>query len=132
MNRELVYQRLHEKMLQVGFVFERKQMPTMQNRKEAEFKYIHPVLLQQFKDSGKITRATKFYIKPLSDDSNCEIGLTTGKSSPLYDSRFFTKPNAIDSHDNSGAWANREKDNALDLLLSEIENYLESRDFFPE
>ena len=111
-------------MEEAGFQFEREQKPHLQNRKETELKFIHPQLIKKLEDNGFKAKAKKFYIKPLSDEINCEIGFVTGRSSPLYDSSFFNKPNSLDSFDETGAWTNRENDYSLDNLLKSIKDYL--------
>ncbi len=61
----------------------------------------------------------------MSDDEESEIGLTTGKTSPLYSSDF-PKPNAVDTYKNTefNAWVNRPSYDALDCLLKAIDEYL--------
>jgi hypothetical protein len=80
-----------------GFQFEKEQKPHLQNRKENELKFVHPKLVKRIEEDGYKVRAKKFYIKPLSDESDCEIGFVTGKSSPLYKDSFFIKPNSSDT-----------------------------------
>jgi hypothetical protein len=109
--REKKYQELREKMEDSGFQFEKEQRPHFQSKREKELKFIHPQLLKKFEDEGFKTKAKKFYIKPLSDDYNAEIGLATGKTSSL--SILSIEANTIDTFDQSPAWS---KD-ALDKLL---------------
>lgn len=122
--RQLEYDSLKLKMEGVGFQFEREQKPFRQHRKEMELKFVHPQLIKKWKEEGYIVRAKKFYIKPLSDEPDCEIGFVTGKSSPLNEARIFSPPNSYDSHDNGRAWVNGKTDPALDNLLESIINYL--------
>jgi len=122
--REDIYLALHKKMEKVGFIFEAEQTPHMQKRKEKELKFIHPSLVEKFELTGNKARATKFYVKPLSDSPNCEIGFVTGKSSSLFDTRIFPKANATDTHGDVPAWVNRQGDKALDSLLLAIQKYL--------
>lgn len=123
-NRDTIYDDLRKKMEDAGFQFEREQQPYFQRRREKELKFIHPKLLNKLEDHGIKTNAKKFYIKPLSDEANCEIGFVTGKTSPLYKKLNFVAPNAIDSFDQSPAWTNRSNDHSLDFLLNSIKNYL--------
>jgi len=123
-DRDTLYNELRKKMEDAGFQFEQTQAPHFQSRRENELKFIHPQLLKKLEDDGIKTNAKKFYIKPLSDDANSEIGLVTGKTSPLYKNINFVVPNAIDSFDQSPAWTNRANDLSLDLLLNSIKHYL--------
>ncbi len=124
-NRKTIYESLRLKMEEVGFQFEREQKPHLQNRKETELKFVHPQLIKKLKGEGYKVRAKKFYIKPLSDESECEIGFVTGKSSPLFEAPIFSKPNSFDSFDDTPAWINRESDHAFDDLLMSIKDYLD-------
>ena len=108
----------------VGFLFEREQKPYHQNQKEKELKFIHPELISKWQKDGYTVRAKKFYIKPLSDESHCEIGFVTGKTSALHNSGTFSASNSFDSFDSSRAWVNRENDKALEKLLKSIKDYL--------
>jgi 5-methylcytosine-specific restriction protein A len=123
-NRRKIYDSLLRKMIRVGFVFEKEQPGYFQNR-ELEFKFIHPQLMDKFKSDSLSTRATKFYLKALTDDPLSEIGLVSGKSSPLYTSNLFADSNAIDTFDDTPAWTNRTDDNSLDRLLRSIGDYLD-------
>ena len=125
-NRKNIYDSLRLKMEGVGFQFEREQKPHHQNRKEKELKFIHPQLIKKLEEEGYRVRAKKFYIKPLSDEPDCEIGFVTGKSSPLFKEIAFIKPNSSDSFDDTPAWTNRESDSALDSLLKSIKDYLKT------
>lgn len=116
---------LKQKLEQVGFQFEVEQKPHFQDRK-AEFKFIHPKLIEKFKREGFSTRATKFYLKPLVDNSESKLGFVTGKTSPLYKNEIFSEPNAIDTFDNTPAWSNSNDNNAIDKLLHSISTYLNS------
>jgi len=111
-------------MEDAGFQFEKEQIPHHQNRKETELKYIHPQLIKKLEEDGYKINAKKFYIKPLSNELDCEIGFVTGKSSPLFELPIFSKPNSSDSFDETLAWTNRESDHALDSLLKSIKDYL--------
>lgn len=123
-NRQLIYNSLRLKMEEVGFQFEEEQKPHFQNQRKAELKFVHPQLIKKWKEEGYNIRAQKFYIKPLSDDQDCEIGFVTGKSSPLNDAKVFIASNSYDSFDDSPSWTNRDSDLALDNLLISIKNYL--------
>ena len=122
--RKDIYDSLKLKMEDVGFEFEKQQKPHLQNRKETELKFIHPLLIEKFKEEGYKVNAKKYYIKPLSDDLDSEIGFVTGKSSPFYSTSVFSKPNSTDLFDKALAWTNREGDLALDNLLISIKDYL--------
>lgn len=122
--RKAIYDSLRMKMEEAKFQFEREQKPHLQNRKETELKFIHPQLIKKLEEDGYKVNAKKFYIKPLSDELDCEIGFVTGKSSPLYEVPNFTKPNSSDSFDETPAWINRESDHALDDFLKSIKDYL--------
>jgi len=123
-NRQNIYDSLRLKMEEVGFQFEIKQKPHFQKRKERELKFIHPQLIKKMEENGYKVRAKKFYIKPLSDETDCEIGFVTGKSSPLFKETVFSKPNSFDSFDGTPAWTNIESNAALDSLLKSIKDYL--------
>ena len=123
-NRKFIYDSLRLKMEEVGFQFEKEQKPHLQNRKETELKFIHPQLNKKFKEEGYKVRAEKFYLKPLSDDPDCEIGFVTGKSSPLFLVPEFIKPNTHDTFDQTPAWTNRDNNQSLDNLLKSILDYL--------
>jgi len=129
--RESLFLSIRSKMEDVGFLFEKEQKAHHQKRKENELKFIHPSLLNQLECDGCKVNAKKFYIKPLSDDPDCEIGLVTGKSSPIANSKLFPKANAVDSFQEAPAWVNRDNDTSLDNLLLEIERYLD-KNTFPE
>lgn len=124
--RKHIYETLRLKMEDAGFQFEREQSPHMQNRKENELVFIHPQLIEKFEEDGYNVRAEKFYIKPLSDEPDCEIGFVTGTTSPLHNGSLFVEPNAIDTYKENPAWTNRENDSSLDRLLISIINYLGS------
>jgi 5-methylcytosine-specific restriction protein A len=113
-------------MENAGFHFEKEQKPHLQNRKEFELVFVHPDLIHKFEQSGIKVNAKKFYIKPLTDEPNCEIGLVTGMSSPLHKQAEFIKPNTIDSNKNTPAWTNKEGDSTFDILLDQINLYLKS------
>jgi len=127
-DRKIIYSDLRKRMEKIGFVFEREQQPHSQNRKDKELKFVHPMLEKKFARAGEKYRAKKIYLKPLSDDENCEIGVTTGATSPLFQLADFPNPNAIDTHGNDNnhlnAWTNRSHDLSLDLLLNAIGSYL--------
>jgi 5-methylcytosine-specific restriction endonuclease McrBC GTP-binding regulatory subunit McrB len=124
-NRDAIYDSLQFKMEDAGFTFEAKQKPYRQNRDELELKFTYPQLVINLKNDGYDSRATKFYIKPLSDEPNCEIGFVTGKSSPLVTDQLFGNSNSIDENDETPvpAWTNKVNDTALDQLLKLIKNY---------
>lgn len=123
-SRKNIYNELRLKMEKYGFQFETEQQPHLQNRKETELKFIHPQLIKKFKSDAYNVKATKFYIKPLTDAPDCEIGFVTGKTSPLYTQTFFSNPNSSDPYDDNPAWINRDNDAALDNLLMSIGEYL--------
>lgn len=125
-DRKSTYDSLKIKMENAGFHFEKEQKPHRQKRKESELVFIHPDLVNKFVQNGIKVNANKFYIKPLTDEPNCEIGLVTGISSPLYKHVEFTKPNTIDSNKDTPAWSNKENDSSLDILLNQIKSYLKS------
>lgn len=125
-DRQSTYNSLKTKMANAGFHFEKEQKPHLQKRRESELVFIHPDLVIKFEQKGIKVNANKFYIKPLTDESNCEIGLVTGISSPLHRQVEFIKPNAIDSNKDTPAWSNKEDDSSLDILLNQIELYLKS------
>ncbi|REL33616.1 hypothetical protein DYD21_09415 [Rhodohalobacter sp. SW132] len=125
-DRKEIYHTLRLKMEDAGFQFEKEQRPHRQNRKENELVFVHPLLIEKFDEDGYEVRAEKFYIKPLSDEPDCEIGLVTGTTSALFDDSFFVEPNAIDSHKKKPAWTNRENQSSLDRLLMSIVKYLGS------
>ena len=113
-------------MEDAGFQFEKAQRPHLQNNRDQELKFIHPELDEKFTTLGISNRAKKFYIKPLSDADECQIGLTTGKTSPLFHLSDFPAPNAIDTYKNSevNAWVNSDNENILDHLLNSIKEYV--------
>jgi 5-methylcytosine-specific restriction protein A len=111
-------------MESAGFQFEKEQKPSFQKRKENELKFVHPQLVSKLEEDGYKVRAKKFYIKPLVDEADCEIGFVTGKSSPLYKEPLFPQPNASDTFDEAFAWVNRDDNSALDSLLESIRKYL--------
>lgn len=123
-DRNHIFENLKTRLQNVGFKFQKNQQPYLQNRKENELVFEHPDLLNKFEQSGFSVKAKKFYIKPLSDDENCEIGFVTGKTTPLYKINNFISPNTKDSFDNNLAWTNNDKDNALDKLLIQISDYI--------
>ncbi len=131
-NRKLKYESLRLDMEKVGFQFEKEQKPHLQNRKEMELKFVHPQLIIKLKKQGYNSRAKKFYIKPLSDEPDCEIGFVTGKSSPLHKSQIFFPSNSYDTFDDTPAWTNKENNHALDSFLKSIKNYLSDSEYFPE
>jgi len=125
-DRETIFADLKTKMEEAGFLFEREQKPHLQKRKESELVFVHSRLIKSFEDAGYKVNAKKFYIKPLTDEENCEIGLVTGITSPLYKLTEIIKPNAIDSNREIAAWTNKKDDFTLDKLLSQIKTHLTS------
>jgi len=127
-NREYTYLDLRKKMESAGFIFEKEQKPHLQNARIKELKFVHPKLQRKFENHKLNSRAKKYYIKPLSDDKDSEIGLTTGKTSLLYNIELFPQANAIDTYQNPNnkinAWVNRFNENVLDKLLDAIGKYL--------
>lgn len=130
--RETIYSDLKTKMIETGFLFEREQQPHRQKRKESELVFVHPILNKSFEESGYRVNANKFYIKPLSEKENCEIGLVTGITSPLYKLAEFIKPNTLDSNRETPAWTNKKDDFTLDKLLSQIKTQLTSTPNFTD
>lgn len=124
--RETTYQILRQKLEDAGFEFERDQKPHRQKRKESELVFVHPKLVNKFESEGYKVNTQKFYIKPLTDAVDCEIGFVTGKSSPLHKLTEFIKPNTFDSYQNTPSWTNKENDDALDQLLNQIKSYINS------
>lgn len=122
--RKEIYDSLKIKMENAGFQFEKEQKPHLQKRKESELVFIHPDLTNKFEQNGIKVNANKYYIKPLTDEPDCEIGLVTGISSPLYKQIEFIKPNTTDSNKDTPAWTNKQSDQALDNLLNQIKSYL--------
>jgi 5-methylcytosine-specific restriction protein A len=125
-DRKIIYDSLRKKMEEVGFLFERDQKPHLQKRKESELVFTHPRLINRFEANGYKVKAHQFYIKPLTDEADSEIGLVTGTSSPLYKLDEFIKPNDIDTHRDTPAWVNKEKNFVLDNLLRQIDSYINS------
>lgn len=125
-DRKIIYSELRKRMEKVGFVFEKEQQPHFQGKRDNELKFVHPMLEEKFAQAGEGNRAKKFYLKQLSDDEICEIGITTGSTSPLFKLKDFPAPNAIDTYKNDkvNAWVNKGNDQSLDLLLNAIESYL--------
>lgn len=123
-DRDILSKYLSDRLIAVGFVWERTQRPHRQNRSDQEHVFVHPPLLAIWRRDGLSTRATKFYIKPLSDERDCEFGLVTGKTSPLYNPRLYPSPNGIDTHGPIPAWVNRTDDQALDRLLTSVSRTL--------
>lgn len=122
--RKSIFNSLRLKMENAGFEFEAEQKIVGQKRKETELKFTHPKLNEKFDKDGYKASATKYYIKALSDEPECKIGLVTGKSSPLSSEQIFSEPNLIDTYNNYPAWTNIENDNSLDQLLESISTYL--------
>ncbi len=123
-DRETIYADLKSKMEEAGFLFEREQRPHRQKRKESESVFVHPRLNKSFEDAGYKVNTYKFYIKPLTDEENCEIGLVTGVTSPLHKLTEFIKPNTLDSNRETPGWTNKKDDFTLDKLLSQIKTHL--------
>lgn len=131
-DRTRVYETLHRKMLEAGFIFEGTQQPHRQKRKEKEYKYSHPLLQEQLKVDGYQPRGEKFYLKPLSDDPDSEIGMIGGKTTPLLEAKRFNRPNAVDTHRDVPAWADRPDAPVLTNLLLSINAYLDDQEAVPE
>ena len=72
--RQALFLSLRSQVEAAGFVFEKEQRPVLQKRKEKELKFIHPRLKELLEADGHAVRGNKYYIKPLSDAPNCEIG----------------------------------------------------------
>ena len=75
--RNSIYKLLHLELENVGFEFETEQKPYFQNRQDLELRFSHPLLIERLKEDGYSVRAKKFYIKPLSDEEDSEIGFVT-------------------------------------------------------
>lgn len=129
--RSMIFSSLSNKMEDVGFLFEGAQPSHHQKRKDFEFKFVHPLLLELFASESLSVRATKFYIKALSDNLHSEIGFVTGKSSPLHFLESFPRPNATDTFGNTPAWVNRSDDKALDELINAINTFIGNDGYFP-
>jgi len=127
-NRKSIYDSLRFKMEEVGFQFELEQMPHHQNLTETELKFVHAQLINKWEKEGYNVRAQKFYLKALSNSVDSEIGLVTGKSSPLLMIKNFESQNSRDSFDGNPAWTNRDGDPVLDRLLKSIKDYLDFPD----
>ena len=123
-DRKLIYDSLRKKMEDAGFQFEKEQVPQRQKRKEKELKFVHPVLIAKLNENNLKVNARKFYLKPLSDEPDCEIGLVTGKTSPLLTEDLFIKPNSIDTYNDNPAWSNNDIDFTLDKFLLSIKSFL--------
>ena len=125
-DKDEIYNSLREKLEDAGFKFEREQPPHFQGVRNKELKFIHPELIDAFSSEGLRVGGKKFYIKPLSDGVDSDIGFTTGKTSPLVTHEYFQAPNAIDTYRNTvpNAWVNRVGDLAFDKLLNNIKSYL--------
>lgn len=124
--RKSIYDSLRLKMENAGFLFEKEQKPHRQNRGETELVFTHAQLVEKLMEEGYNIRASKFYIKPLSDKEDCEIGFVNGKTSPLINGQQFINANAMDLHNNTPAWTNRDRDEVLNDLLESITKYLKS------
>ena len=122
--RREIYNSIRLKMEEVGFKFEKEQRPHFQKRKENELKFTHSKLIEKLEGDGYKVRAKKFYLKPLTDADDCEIGLITGRSSPLYKDSLFKSPNSSDSFDGTPAWTNSDGAFILDQFLESIKEYL--------
>ena len=128
MNKDSIFLDIRSKMEAVGFMFIKEQKPVAQKR-DKEFVFTHERLKKQLeKDSCKKILANNFYIKPLSDDPNCEIGVIMGKTLRVAGEEHakFPDKNAEDTNRNVPAWVNRENDNAIDKLLESIDIYLKT------
>lgn len=123
---KLEFAELKSKLEIAGFQFLREQKPHIQSKREVEYVFINPSLINKLESNGFKVKGNNFYIKPLTDNPNSEFGLVTGKSSPLYNLKQFCSPNSIDTFDGTPAWTNRENDNTLDNLLIEIQRYISS------
>lgn len=123
-NRDSIFDCLKQKLVDVGFLFEKKQKPFMQPKRGWEYKFIHPQLVDKLKEKVKSVRGRNFYIKQLSDDPGSEIGLVNGKTTALKEVDSESPSNCKDTFDGSPAWVNKANDPALDKLLSSIKNYL--------
>ncbi|MDR3009457.1 MAG: HNH endonuclease [Sphingobacterium sp.] len=123
-SKEEEYTSLEQKMIDAGFDFEKKQIPHHQKKKESEIKFGHSKLIEKLKEDGFKVKPKKIYIKALSDEPGAEIGLVTGRSSPLKTVPIFNPPNAIDSFDGNPAWTNTPTNPAFDLLLTSIRRYI--------
>ncbi len=122
-DKQAIFSDLHLKMIKAGFQFEKEQKPNYQNRAK-ELKYVHPRLIEKLSKKGRAIGAIKFYIKPISDDVNSEIGLVNGKTSSLQSDGNFINANRSDTHDNAPAWVNSNNEKILDKLLNQITNYI--------
>jgi hypothetical protein len=112
-----VYEMLKDKVSKYGFEFEKQQQPYMQNNRDLELKFIHPELTAKLKTQGYKCKGTKFYIKPLEDKDNGQIGFVNGKTTSLP---ILFPSNTVDAFDNSPAWT----DESINRLLTNINNFL--------
>lgn len=117
---EMLFRTLQKQLEAVGFVFEKEQKPFMQPKRNKELKFVHPVLNHILTKNGKRNLATKYYLKPISDDSDSEIGLIPGGSTLLTQLKYIEAPNAMDTYGPTPAWVNRKSDKCLDRLLVSI------------
>ena len=122
-DRNAIYSSIRNRMEAVGFVFEKEQRPHMQNRQEMELKFEHPMLVQKIESFGRKVRGKKFYLKPLSSEHDCEIGIVNGLTSALIGLPLFPNPNAVDSYQETPAWTNKTDDHRLDRLLIKIAEF---------
>jgi hypothetical protein len=129
--RSMIFSSLRNKMEDVGFQFERSQPSHHQKRKDFELKFVHPLLIERFASESLSVRATKFYIKALSDKPHSEVGLVTGKTSPLHFHEIFPKPNSKDTFGDNPAWVNRSDDKSLDNLIEVINSFIGNDGYFP-
>lgn len=119
-SRRHLYDQLRKKIEEAGFIFETEQPCHHQNRIENELKFVHPALLVHLKNQGFSVRGQKFYLKPLSNEPNCEIGFVNGTTSALIDHPALPSPNATDVFKDTPAWVNRPEDASIDELLLQI------------
>ena len=124
-SRRHLYDRLRKIIEEAGFIFEKEQPCHHQNRTENELKFVHPALLIHLKNQGYSIRGQKFYLKPLTNEPNCEIGFVNGTTSAFIEHPALPSPNATDIFKDTPAWVNRPDDASLDELLLQIADMVE-------
>lgn len=130
--RENLYNDLRLKMEEVGFKFVKDQKPVAQYKNEKELIFKHPDLRLKFEELNLDEIPTLYYIKPLSNGFEPEIGFVTGKTSQINKLNYFNKPNSKDIYRNLNAWVNKSGDLALDNLLLSIKYFINFQNFETE
>ena len=125
LTRKSVYIQIRSQMEAAGFKFEREQPCHHQQRPENELKFVHPELENYLANHKLPLRGKKFYLKPLAEATDCEIGLVNGVKTTLEMLQELPPPNAIDDFNKAPAWVNRPEDPVLDDLLLGIAELLD-------